>query len=225
VAAVAGLLAIHWCLAVGSVRDRSTTFDEIAHLTAGYSYWLTGDFRLQPENVMLPRWAALPLLLGHHRFPSLDQLAWWNADAYAVGYHFFYDEGNDLGAMLLGARATMALLGLPLGVLVYAWSHRLFGPAGAAISLVLYTFCPTMLANGALVTADVTATLFFNASLFFLWRLLHRVSAASVLASVLVMGGLFLTTKTAALAGAMALVLVGVRLASGRPLEVTLPRR
>src|SRR5438094_1460455 len=64
-------------MAVSSVGQKSTTFAELAHLTAGYSYWLTGDFRLQPENGNLPqRWAALPLLLGHYRFPSLEQEAW-----------------------------------------------------------------------------------------------------------------------------------------------------
>ena len=71
------LVLLWWVMAVSSVGQKSTTFDELAHLTAGYSYWLTGDFRLQPENGNLPqRWAALPLLLGHYRFPSLEQEAW-----------------------------------------------------------------------------------------------------------------------------------------------------
>ena len=36
--------------------------DEPTHLTAGYSYWLKNDYRLDPENGNWPaRWAALPL--------------------------------------------------------------------------------------------------------------------------------------------------------------------
>ena len=42
--------------------QKSATYDEIAHLTAGYSYWLTGDYRLHSENGVLPqRWAASAL--------------------------------------------------------------------------------------------------------------------------------------------------------------------
>src|SRR5438094_241796 len=143
-------------MAVSSVGQKSTTFDELAHLTAGYSYWLTGDFRLQPENGNLSqRWAALPLLLGHYRFPSLEQEAWRAADVFAMGYHFFYDSGNDLDALLRAGRATMAVLGIALGLLVYAWSRRLFGATGGIVSVALYAFCPTLLANGPLATSDI----------------------------------------------------------------------
>ena len=71
------ILACWWALAVSGETGKSPAFDEIAHLTAGYSYWLTGDYRLHPENGVLPqRWASLPLLLGQYRFPDLDQPAW-----------------------------------------------------------------------------------------------------------------------------------------------------
>ena len=91
--AAVALVLLWWVMAVSSVGQKSTTFDELAHLTAGYSYWLTGDFRLHPENGNLPqRWAALPLLLGHYRFPSLAQEAWRAADVFAMGYHFFNDS-------------------------------------------------------------------------------------------------------------------------------------
>src|SRR5262249_12326377 len=125
------LVLLWWTMAVTAVAGKSNGFDEMPHLTAGYSYWLTGDFRLQPEAGNLSqRWAALPLLVGGWRFPSLDQEAWRRFDVYAVGYHFFYDVGNDLQAMLLRGRAAMAVLGAALGLVVYAWSRRLFGPAG-----------------------------------------------------------------------------------------------
>src|SRR5438034_196674 len=55
--AAVALVLLWWVMAVSSVGQKSTTFDELAHLTAGYSYWLTGDFRLQPENGNLSqRW-------------------------------------------------------------------------------------------------------------------------------------------------------------------------
>jgi len=52
-------VALHWMMAVSGVLDKSTTFDEIAHLTGGYSYWLADDYRLDPESGILPlRWSS-----------------------------------------------------------------------------------------------------------------------------------------------------------------------
>ena len=223
--AAVALVLLWWVMAVSSVGQKSTTFDELAHLTAGYSYWLTGDFRLQPENGNLPqRWAALPLLLGHYRFPSLEQEAWRAADVFAMGYHFFYDSGNDLDALLRAGRATMAVLGIALGLLVYAWSRRLFGATGGIVSVALYAFCPTLLANGPLATSDIAAALFFTASAWAVWALLHAVSPGSVLAAALAVAGLCLSKMSGILVVPMALVLGGIRLADGRPLPVTLRR-
>ena len=33
-----------------SVRQNSQTFDESAHIYAGYSYWTRGDFGINPEH-------------------------------------------------------------------------------------------------------------------------------------------------------------------------------
>ena len=57
------LLALFAWMAASVSREHSTTADEIFHVTSGYSYWTLGDYRLQPENGLLPqRWAAPPLL-------------------------------------------------------------------------------------------------------------------------------------------------------------------
>jgi hypothetical protein len=42
-------------MATSASSQHCTTNDEIAHLTAGASYWLTDDYRLQPENGNLPQ--------------------------------------------------------------------------------------------------------------------------------------------------------------------------
>jgi hypothetical protein len=213
-------MLVYLAMTLTSVREKSTTFDELAHLTAGYSYWLTGDFRLQPESgTLAQRWAALPLLFGRYRFPSLEE-AWWKADVFALGYHFFYDQGNDVGAMLLASRTMTAVLAVGLGLLVYAWSRRLFGPAGAVLSAALYAFCPTLLAHGRLATPDLAAALFFTASVWSLWVAFHTVSPRSVLVAALALAGLWQAKMSAVLIGPMALGLLGIRLASGRPMAV-----
>ena len=70
------LLALFALLATTSALRKSATFDEVAHLTAGYTYTAYNDYRLHPENGNLPqRLVALPSLMGAYRFPSLHQPA------------------------------------------------------------------------------------------------------------------------------------------------------
>jgi hypothetical protein len=222
------LLATHWVMAVTAVAHKSTTFDELAHLAGGYSYLVTGDYRLNPENGFLPQlWAALPLLARHCVFPPLAQSAWYASDLWEIGYQFFYRMGNDLGAMLAAGRAMIALLSVGLGLLVYLWSRRLFGPRGAVVSLLLYCFCPTVLANGSLVTSDMALALSLVAAVWSWWALLHRVSWGLLVANVLVLAVLFLSKMSAATILPIGLLLLGVRLLHREPPAVLLgrPRR
>ena len=66
------------------IRANSQTADEAVHLTAGYSYLKTGDFRLLPSHPPLAELlCALPLLAFQPEFaPSAE--AWRAADEYAV---------------------------------------------------------------------------------------------------------------------------------------------
>ena len=217
-AAVTALLALHWLLSVSALEHKSTMFDEIAHLTAGESFWRTGDIRLQPEGGIFPqRWQALGLAGGGFRFPALDQPAWWQSDAYAMGYHFFYESGNDLAAMLRRGRGASALLALPTGLLVFLWSRSLWGTAGAFVSLLLFTLSPTMLAHGPAINSDTAATLFFIAATWALWVALHRPSVPTVAASALAVAGLFASKMSAPIIVFVAAALVVVRQLARRP--------
>jgi 4-amino-4-deoxy-L-arabinose transferase-like glycosyltransferase len=223
---VAALLTLYGAMAWTGVRNESATFDEMPHLTAGYSYWLTGDYRLDPENGILPqRWAALPLLFQTIRFPRTDQPAWYRADAWNLGYRFFYTLGNDLDRMLWWSRGMIVLFGMALGAVVYLWSRRLFGPAGGMISVIAYVFSPTCLAHGSLITSDMAGALAFTTSLACLWMVLHRVSVGRVMSSGVVMGLLFVSKMSAVLILPVALVVFAARVAIGRPLIVGLRRR
>jgi len=218
-AAVGALLAAFFVLALTSVLHKSVTYDEPVHLAGGYSYWVCNDYRINPENGILPqRWMALPLLLGRWDLGDINDPPRY--DEWQMAYRFLYESGNDLSAMLLLGRGMVALLGVGLGLLVYRWSAGLFGRAGGLVSLALYAFSPAILANGRLMTSDLAASLCFLASLWCLWRVLHRVSVVSVLCSCLAVGALFVSKMSALLIAPMVLCLLAVRLFSGRPLEI-----
>ncbi len=215
------LLLVYWSVAVSATLDKSSAFDETAHLTAGYSYWRTGDFRLQPENGNLPqRFAAIPLLFSSPSFPETDRPIWQQSNVWLMGYDFFYREGNNPDRLLFQGRATMAMFGLGVALLVYFWSRRLFGPTGALLSLVLCIVCPTMLAHGPLITSDMAAAFFFLAAAGSWWRVLHHISVATVLLCALSLSGLFLAKYSAVLFLPMAFLLLLLRLWGRLPLSI-----
>ena len=142
------LLVLFGALAWSAVQEKSTTYDELAHLTAGCSYWLYGDYRLHPENGVLPqRLEALPLVASGVEFPPRDDPRWRASDVWELGHTFFYELGNDFRQMLWRARGVAVLLGMTLGAIAYAWSRRIFGVAGGFVSLTLYVLCPSILAT------------------------------------------------------------------------------
>jgi hypothetical protein len=222
----AALLLLFAAMAWSAVREKSTTFDEMAHLTGGYSYWTTRDYRLHPENGILPqRWASLPLLAMGLKFPDTDQAIWQRSDVWDLGKQFFYELGNDLDRMLWWGRGMIVLFGVCLGAIVYCWSSRLFGVWGGLLSLAIYTFCPTMLAHSALATSDVTAALAFLAALGTFWMALHRVNWPTLGLSGAAMGALFVSKFSAVLILPIAMLLVGLRLAAGRPMIVAVGKK
>ncbi len=224
-AAVVGLLTWYFISAVTATVGKSVAFDELLHLTGGYSYWKFGDFRMQPTNGNLPqRWAAIPLLFRNTHFPDLDQDAWRLSASGTVGDEFFHSVGNDADAMLLRGRAMMALFGVALGALVFFWARSLLGTGPALVSLGLYAFCPTMLANGALITSDIAAALFFSASMLCIWRVLQVVDWHTLLVGPLVMAALFLSKFSAFMLMPMGIVLMTIQLISRQPTVITFGR-
>ena len=87
--AVAVLLFIFVCELMLSIRRQTQTFDESAHLYAGYGYWKRGDFGVNPEHPPFVKLvAALPLLplgLPVQPPPSI----WFRAAAEPAALHSF----------------------------------------------------------------------------------------------------------------------------------------
>ncbi len=225
-AGVAALLALYYVMALSAASEKSMTFDEMAHLTGGYTYWAFNDYRLHPENGNWPqRLGALPAVLGGSKFPGLDQPAWTTSNVYAIGDQFLYSSGNDADTVLRHGRAVMALLGVALGALVYGWARRLVSPAGAWLALLLFVFSPTLLAHGALVTSDMAAALFFTAAVAAMWAALHRVTPVSVLSGAVLLAGGFLSKLSGPILIPVGILMVIVRLIDGRPLVASFRHR
>ncbi len=214
------VVAVHFIIATASIREKSNTFDELAHITAGFICWTDNDYRLHPENGILPqRWFALPLLGLGLKFPK-DQPFWAASNVWTIGQRFFFESGNDLEKLLWCARCMNVVLSAGLAFLVYAWLRRLFGPGGGMISLLAYATDPAILANGSLATSDLAATAFFAASVGSLWKMFHKLSPATFTCCWLALAGLFLSKMSAGLIVPMAVVMLILRLLGRRPLTI-----
>ena len=220
---VGGLLLLYVCMAVSAITQKSTTFDEIQHLTFGYLYWTQSSSHLgSAGGIFAQAWAALPLLADHLQAPPETGVAWSNLGSWGKSYRFFYSLGNDPSVMLFQARTMISLLGATLGALIFFWSKELFGTCGGFLSLLLFIFCPNMLAHGALVTADMMAALGFFAASFSFWKLSHTVSWWNLLFSVLALCCLALAKMSAILILPIFFLILTVRLISRRPVEFQL---
>jgi len=154
------LLVFTFLIAIFSMKDDSLTMDELAHLPAGYSYLTQKDMRLNPEHPpLLKDLTAVPLLfIKNIKFPS--EVKSWKEDVngqWDFGSHFLFRSGNPADKMIFWARIPMILILVLLGFYIFLWAKELFGNKTALLSLFLFSFSPTLLAHGRLVTTDVGA--------------------------------------------------------------------
>jgi len=159
----AGLLTIMACLAFASIANDTLTFDEVAHIGAGYSYWNNQDYRLNPEHPPLIKdFAGLPLAALNLDFP--DEKYWEGSAPYPwwtqfdFGNQLLYHSGNNPGQIMLFSRIGPILILILLAAFLYFWAKKLMGTGPALFLLAIFSFCPNFMAHGRLVTTDVGAS-------------------------------------------------------------------
>ncbi|MDP9051265.1 MAG: glycosyltransferase family 39 protein [Acidobacteriota bacterium] len=205
-----------------SVRQNSQTFDESAHLYAGYSYWKTHDFGINPEHPPLAKmWATLPLLQLRLAVNPPPPIYFRGASAVG-GRTFLY--AHDASALLLRVRLMMSAFTFALALLVFLAGREMFGWQAALIALLLLVFEPNVLANGALVTTDMAATAMLFGTVYTFYRYLKQPTLARLLVCSL-FAGLTLSVKHSAVLMLPILPLLAVlHLAFGQDAGFSTPR-
>jgi len=225
--AVVGILcAVTAGLSVECMRRQSVTVDEPMNLVAGYTFWKFDDGRVEDSNGVMPqRWFTLPLLFMDVKFPSRDNAAWHQPGYLAeqICLEFLWSSGNDPDAMLFRGRLMALAFALGLVVAVYGWTARVFGRGAGLLATFFCALSPTILAHGHLMTLDVPAALFFLMSAGSCWLLLHRFTLPRLAASVGCFGLLTVTKISSPLFVPIALVMLAMRAALGRPWPGQIP--
>jgi Dolichyl-phosphate-mannose-protein mannosyltransferase len=176
-------LLLYVGLAVSSLRGSAATYDEGAHLPAGYSYLVTGDHRLNPEHPPLVKLlAAAPLLLLPNVAFKTDDAAWAAGRQWELGRRFLY-RWNDADRLLFWARLPMVALGAGLCTAVFVWTRSRFGSTAAFFAGCLAVLSPDLLAHGRLVTTDVAMALFYFLTVVSFDGLLRRATGPRLAAT------------------------------------------
>lgn len=163
-------VSLHILLGIDCARRWSVTHDEYWHLPAGVAVWNEARFDLDNLNPPLTRiWDALPLVIGGANLPHGLPAD----DAFRLGDEFLKANLSDYHRWFLWARSFNLLLSASVGVLLAIWGRQSFGKVAGVIAGALWLTCPLALSNGALVTPDAGATLFFVATLFAAWNCAH----------------------------------------------------
>lgn len=220
---VVALIALHAVLGASSVLHKSATFDEPAYIAAGYSQWTFGDYRLMPENGVLPElWMALPLRAMGLKFPDRTSEAWKHSNEWHIGPQFLFASGNNADAVVFGARMMILGVSCLLGLVVFLASRRWFGTAGGFVSLILYVLSPTILANGRLATSDLMAAATMTIAMLLAWAMMHRLNWWTLLGGGAALAAVMLSKFSGPILLPMILILLVIRLARRMPLKIRL---
>jgi len=215
---------------------KSATFDEVAHLPAGYSYLVTRSIRINPQHPpLIKEICALPLLLMDVKMPvdreTLRNTAVSLTYQWGFGKRFLYGQNADL--LLFSGRVPAVLLSLGLAALVMIWAGRLWGGSAALLALFLYVLDPAVTAHAQLVTTDVGLAFFATLFLFVFRRYVEKPSGGRFLLSGAVLGlalgakfsAVILIPVAALLAGLAAWHGIGARESGGTAGIGNRPRR
>ena len=199
-AILAGLCVCVLAQSVFSMSRKSLTYDEVAYIPAGYSYVVTGDFRLNHEQPPLMKLLSGLAILPLRPHLPVESESWTAAGAgdlntqWNFGREFLDGIGADLERLVLLARLPVVLLTMLLVTGVFLFARDLYGTGAGLLAAALCAFDPNILAHGRLATTDLGLTCFV---LWAVWayRRLTRTPTAGNLPLAGALLGLALLTK------------------------------
>lgn len=168
-------LAISFLLIISLklANDDSLTFDEVAHIPAGYSYVSEFDYRLNPEHPPLIKiFSGIPLLFLNLNFETSQELwnetnDWGEYKQWQAGHHILHDAGNNVDQITFWARFPIILISIGLALLLFWWGKKIGGVATGIFALLLCVFDPNILGHNHLVTTDIGAATATALSFYF----------------------------------------------------------
>jgi hypothetical protein len=191
---VAAILSVFFVISLLNAKNDSATFDEVAHIPAGFSYVEKHDMRLNPEHPpLLKDLIGFPLLFLNLNFDT-NTAFWkgefprlWDDGQWVAGKHLLYEAGNNPDQILFWSRLPIIIISVLLGLFLFMWAKELAGITAGLFTLVLYAFDPNVLGHNHFVTTDLGIAAFLTFAFYFFIRFIKNPSWKNVF-----IGGFFL---------------------------------
>src|SRR5580698_2751019 len=168
---VIALLGWFWLRGEQFIAANGPAFDEGVHLTAGYSYWSTGDYHLNAEDPPLLKllW-ALPMVLGNAPAYPVE-LAASTTNHWQIADEWLYRGGASPRSLIAKARRVNLAFGECIILLVGWWAYRIWGSRLAALAAAGFAAAdPTLLALSCILSTDVGLTFFGLLTCYLMWE-------------------------------------------------------
>ncbi len=191
------LLTVHTGLVSWAIFRNSVVVDEVNHLPAGVSYLQMKTFEVYHQNPPLVKLlgAAAALAAG----ARADYSGFWRharvtgTEIHYVGFGHDFQMANvrppgQYHRIYRAARVVVLLFSLAGALLVFFWARQLFGDVGGLISMALWCLSPNVIANAAMLTTDLPATVMMFAATWAFWAWLRRPTWPATAAVGLLLG-------------------------------------
>lgn len=171
-----------------NAKNDSATFDEVAHIPAGYSYVTEHDMRLNPEHPpLLKDLIGIPLAFLNLNFDT-NRNFWtgeglgriWDDGQWEAGKYLLYGAGNNPDQILFWARLPIILISIVLGLFLFMWGKEIAGTLGGLFVLLLYAFDPNILGHNHYVTTDIGIAAFLTFAFYFFLKFIKKPSWKNV---------------------------------------------
>jgi hypothetical protein len=168
-----------------AVLTKSAAIDDPTHAVAGWMQLARGDFRVNPDEPPLLKFAAARAIAGYE-LPVNKHADLWprvlddpagESPQWCRAVLYDHDGGaTAVDALLARSRIVMIGIGVLLGAAVGWWSWKIGGPTAAVVAVALYAVSPTFIGHAALLNGDVAMSLAMLATLYAAWRVGRKAS-------------------------------------------------
>jgi hypothetical protein len=207
------LLAVYTLLSLGTITQKSATWDETHYLGVGYHLLKNRQWDI-PSSMLHPPLSyylhSLPLL-----FTDLEPSCFNEGRSSDIlsgvrrGQCLMKTSDPSGDTLLNLARLPMIGVGILLGWFVYVWASSLYGTGGGLLSLFLYCLSPNILAHSGLITADLCLSTFGFLTVYLFWQNTRSPSVVRIITGGVALG-LTLTSKYAGVIWIPLLVVLAV---------------
>jgi len=177
------ILSLYVLQGIFFITAKNYTYDEAVHVSSGYSYWVTGEYRMNifDHPPLAELIESFPLLFLKLKFPY-EHIAWREKWPYQFGDIFTYHNTVPAEVIIFLSRIPVLILSSILGYIIYLWAKEIYNSTPTSlILLTLYCFCPEIISHGSLATTDFPYTFFLLLTLYFFTQYYLKPSGKKIL--------------------------------------------